>query len=330
MGEEQPVDVRELYRTIRGQAQDQIGDHFTRVVEQRRALRREDRAIEDLSTAALHRLLHRDEDYTAEIGPLVSTAADRLRDLEPGDHAIAGLSRDKILALTNGCTVRDLQIELGVVVAIATTKDTKVSIFTPPYADQWTYSEGRHRQMIASADKNSGFLRVVYTIGKEGGSTYLGAGVAVLFMREVAGHPPGHGPAGVAQIRTDTPYLNRWRDVSYLGTAHQHGGFGVLVGSWSTSGGPGRIDQDHQRWTWSDGTNWYKTHSNPNWSGFNAESALRFGDQAPYFTIEPGRMYVGWVWCFVEADAHGADAASAAFAQAQIDATVNMIVVGQQ
>ena len=197
-----------------------------------------------------------------------------------------------------------MQIELGVVVAIATTKDTKVSIFTPPYADQWTHSEGRHQQMIASADKGSGFLRVVYTIGKEGGSTYLGAGVAVLFMREVAGHPPGHGPAGVAQIRTDTPYLNRWRDVSYLGTARQHGGFGVLVGSWSTSGGPGRIDQDHQRWTWSDGTDWYKTHSNPNWSGFNAESALRFGDQAPYFTIEPGRMYVGWVWCFVEADAH--------------------------
>jgi hypothetical protein len=46
--------------------------------------------------------------------------------------------------------------------------------------------------------------------------------------------------------------------------------------------------------------------------------------------MEPGRMYIAWVWCFAEGDAHGADATSAGFAQAQIDANVNMIVVGQQ
>ena len=126
------------------------------------------------------------------------------------------------------------------------------------------------------------------------------------------------------------PYKYRWHDVSYLGPAHQHTGFGVLVGSWDVRGGPGRVDQDHQRWRWHDGTDWYKEHNNPNWSGFDTDTALDFGDLAPYFPIEPGRMYIAWVWCFAEGDAHGADATSAGFAQAQIDANVNMIVVGQQ
>ena len=93
-----------------------------------------------------------------------------------------------------------------------------------------------HRQMITEANKSTGFLRVVYTVNKEGGSVYLGVGVAVLFMRNVAGHPPGQGPGGLAQIRTHAPYKHRWHDVSYLGPAHQHAGFGVLVGSWDVRG----------------------------------------------------------------------------------------------
>ncbi|HEY5858483.1 MAG TPA: hypothetical protein VIW24_31810 [Aldersonia sp.] len=331
MNGEPTLDLSQTYRGVREEAHEQIVDHFTRMLEQRRALRREDREIEDLATAALRRQLHRDEQYAAQIGPLISASADRFTNLEVGDHVLAGLSREKILALTTGCTVRDLQVELGNVVAVTAAKDTSVRIFTPPYADEWTHTDGgRHQQLFVSAQKASGSLQMVYSIGKEGGSAYLGAGVAILFMRQAPGHPPGHGPAGLAQIRTDTPYRYRWRDVSYAGTAHQHGGFGVLVGSWSTAGGPGRVDQNHQRWAWNDGTNWYKTHSNPNWSGLDDDTALRFGDQSPYFPIEPGRLYVAWVWCFLDGDAGGADVLSAAFAQAQIVAAVNTIVVGQQ
>jgi hypothetical protein len=327
---EKATDLNKVYRGIRSDAHEQLTDQFARFVKEQRARDREDRAIEELSTSALKGVLRTDEKYAAEIERLVSQSVDRLTDLEIGETAIAGPSRDKIVALTSGCSIQDMRIQSGNTVTFATSKDTTMDVFTAPYSDSWTDVEGRHQQLIASANKGTGFLRVLYTVGKEGGSTYLGAGVAVLFMRKVAGHPPGQGPAGLAQVRTHTPYKYRWLDKSYLGTAHQHAGFGVLVGSWSINGGPGRVEQDHQRWRWSDSTDWYKQHTNPNWSDFDDDVALSFGDQAPYFPIEPGRMYVAWVWCFAEGDAHGADLTSAAYAQAQIDANVNMIVVGQQ
>ncbi len=331
MHDEPPIDLTQTYREIREEAHQQITSHFASLVEERRERLRPDREIEDLATGALQRQMQRDEHYAAEIGLLISASVDGLTDLGVDDHALPGLSREKFLALTGGCTVRDLQVEVGNIVAITTAKDTSVRIFTPPYDDEWTHTDGgRHQQVVVRARKQSGSLDTVFTIGHEGGSAYLGTGVAVLFMRESPGHPPGRGPAGLAQIRTDTPYGYRWLDKSYAGTAHQHGGFGVLVGSWSTGGGPGRVDQNYQYWKWNDGTNWYKTHSSPNWPNQDHDNALRFGDQSPYFWIEPGRMYVAWVWCFLEADASGADALSAGFAQAQIAATVNTIVVGQQ
>lgn len=97
--------------------------------------------------------------------------------------------------LTNGCSVMDAHTGVGGFVGIVLAKDTRLDVFAAPYADSWTHAEGQHQQMITEANKSTGFLRVVYTMNKEGGSVYLGAGVAVLFMRNVAGHPPGQGPA---------------------------------------------------------------------------------------------------------------------------------------
>ena len=81
---------------------------------------------------------------------------------------------------------------------------------------------------------------------------------------------------------------------------------------------------------WSDGTSWYEGHGNPSLPGRDFDTALQFGNEAPYFPIQPGRIYGGWIWCFADGDAQGADVTSAAYAQALIDATAKLIVVGQQ
>jgi hypothetical protein len=324
-------DPRELYSNIRAEAQQHMTDHLQRQVAEHRQQTKSIREAETFAADTCARLLSSDTDYANRVGIHLSAALDRLADLKTSHRALPGLSRETILGLTNGCTMRDLQVELGPVVAISTAKDTQMDVFTPPFRDSWTDAEGGHHQQAAAvANKTSGALQLAYTIGKEGGSAYLAAGVSVAFMRKVAGHPPGKGPAGAAQVRTHTPYDYRWHDVSYLGTAHQHAGFGVTVWSWDIKGGPSRMDQNHTYWRWQDGTSWYNEHNNANWSGFNSDTALNFADQPPYFPIEPDRMYVAWIWCFADADAHGADAASAGFAQGQILAKVNTIVVGQQ
>jgi hypothetical protein len=104
----------------------------------------------------------------------------------------------------------------------------------------------------------------------------------------------------------------------------------VLVWSAPLGGGASRTDLDHEYWTWSDGTSWYEDHTNPSFSGHDFDTALQFGREAPYFSIEAGRIYGAWIWCFAGGDAHGADIASAGFAQALIDATAKLIVIGQQ
>lgn len=293
-----------------------------------------DKATE-AATAALRRVLARDEEYATTIKPLVAASNSDLLKLERAEAKLARpVSRDSALGLLSGSGIREFGgSTIGNVVALTMTmaKDTKVNVRIPPFDDAWTHaSGGRHQQQTVWADRNNGEFGFLFSIGKEGGSLSCGAGVEVLFTREHPGFPPGQGPNGVAQVRTYTPYDYIWRDISYAGTAHQHAGFGVLVWSAPFGGGPSRTDQDFEYWVWNDGTSWYMDHTNPSFSGRDSDTALSFNKQAPYFNIEPRRLYGAWVWCFAAADSSGADLFSAAYAQALIEATAKFIVVGQQ
>jgi len=292
-------------------------------------------AVNKAATAtsiALRRLLGRDKEYEAAIKSFVAGSSKEMLQLErPKALRRETLSREMALGVLSGSGIRDFGGSIGGVVGagggmritMTMAKDTQVDVRTPPYDDAWTDTQGGpHHQQQVWATKTDGRFGFLYTIGQEGGSVSCGAGVLILFQQQ--------GSAGQAQIRPYTPYNYVWRNVSYLGTAHQHAGFGVLVWSRPVNGGQPRTDLDHEYWTWNDGTSWYEHHGNLNAPSFDFDRALQFGNQAPYFGIEPGRLYGAWIWCFGVGDAHGADFTSAGYAQAAIDATARWIVIGQQ
>jgi hypothetical protein len=326
-----PLDAPLLYSSLRETAQAELTEHLRRLSDERRSLRVADDAVEEFTRAAFLRVLARDEEYGTAIGPLLENAAGRLSTLARTEVSTRGVPDNIAGDLVGGSTVRDITADIHLVVP---GEDNNLQVFTPPFADAWTslLESQPHKQAEVHADKSSGDFGAVYTIEKEGGSIFCGAGVMVLFMRSHPGSPPGQGPRGWAQVRTYTPFNYRWQDVSYLGPAHQHGGFGVLVWSVPLDGGPSRIDQDHHptSWLWDDGTSWFQSHSNNSFPDYDDDMALIVNDQPPYFPIEPARLYGAWIWCLLEGDAHGEDFTSAGYAQAQIDATTNLIFVAQQ
>lgn len=327
-----PPEIRQLQRTFQKESRRLVADHFQSLARQRAAFDADAREGAAIASAALSRQLERDEEYRATIGPLLERARADLTDVEVTDDVAIGspLTREVALGLLSGSGIRDLAGAPGSIMLMTMAKDTRVDVRVPPYNDAWTATEGRHQQQQVWANKNDGRFGLVYTIGQEGGSIWSGAGVEVLFMRDHPGSPPGQGPAGLAQVRSHTPYRFAWHDSSYAGVAHQHAGFGVFVWSAPLDGGPSRTDLDHQRWRWHDGTSWYQAHSSPGFPAPDRDTALNFADEAPYFPIEPGRVYGAWIWCFAGGDTSGADLLSAAYAQAFIDATARFVVIGQQ
>ena len=323
--------MRALSRTTQKGARLLLQEKFDSIAERRKAGGANIAAATEAASVALRRVLAHDEEFAAAIKPLIAASHTELLKIGRTEAKLGRpLSRESTLGLLSGSGVRGLGGSLGGI-SMTMAKDTRVDVRVPPYNDAWTNAGGgSHRQQSVWADKNNGEFGFLYTIGKEGGSLTCGAGVEVLFMRDSPGFPPGQGPAGVAQVRTYTPYDYIWHNRSYLGTAHQHSGFGVLVWSAPIAGGPSRTDLDHEYWVWSDGTSWYEEHNNASFPGRDSETALQFGNEAPYFSIEPGRIYGAWIWCFADGDAHGADLTSAGFAQALIEATAKLIVIGQQ
>jgi len=324
--------LHERYRALQKDARQLLQAKFQALDKRRRAADTSLGKAAASATAALGRVLGRDQEYVAAIRHLIKTSSTGLLKLEQAEGKLGRpLSREAALGMLSGSGIRNLGGSIGGIVGLTMAKDTKIDVFVPPYNDAWTSTDGgRHQQEQVWADKSNGRFGFLYTIGQEGGAVWCGAGVEVLFMRQSPGSPPGQGSAGLAQVRTYTPYQYVWQDKSYLGTAHQHAGFGVFVWSAPINGGPSRTDLDHEYWTWSDGTSWYEGHGNPSLPGRDFDTALQFGNEAPYFPIQPGRIYGGWIWCFADGDAQGADVTSAAFAQALIDATAKLIVVGQQ
>ncbi|MGE0229814.1 MAG: hypothetical protein AB7U23_15020 [Dehalococcoidia bacterium] len=332
----QPVDrtpdLRVLERTFRKEARARLAEHFASLARDRSALTAGVRDGSAIAQATLGRLLQRDEDYRGRIAPVIARSRDTFVDLDERQRLAAPpLARETAVSLLAGGGIHAVDHRPGGLMALTMGKDTRAEVRVPPYNDAWTHLEGgRHQQQRAWARRADGGFGFVYTIGQEGGRAWSGAGVEVLFMRDHPGSPPGHGPAGLAQVRAHTPYEFAWRNLSYLGTAHQHAGFGVFVWSAPLDGGPSRIEQDHQYWMWSDGTSWYQDHHNPGVPGRDVDTALNFQHQAPYFPVEPGRVYGAWIWCFGGGDTSGADLVSAAYAQALVDATARFVVIGQQ
>jgi hypothetical protein len=332
------VDLRTLGRTTQKSARLLLQEKFNRIAKRRRESRANFVKVNKAADAALRRVLAGDTEFVAAIKPLVAASRNELIKMERSDVKIERpLTHESAIRLLSGSGMResgdssDLISLPPIVIGFSMANDTKLDVRVPPYDDAWTdTSGGPHHQQEAWADKNNGNFGFLCTIGKEGGTLTCGAGVEALFMRNSPGHPPGQGPIGAAQVRTYTPYEYGWRNLSWLGPAHQHAGFGVLVWSVPIAGGPLRLEQDHERWAWWDGTSWYEHHNNANDPGRDSGVALQFGDEAPYFGIEPGRLYGAWIWCFIDADAHGADALSAGFAQAIIEAQAKLIVIGQQ
>ncbi|MGF6879160.1 hypothetical protein [Paraburkholderia sp. MM5477-R1] len=325
------VELGSLGRRTQKGARLFLQEKFNSIIERRRADRANLAAATKAASAALQRVLAHDEEFAASIKPIVAASRKELLKIERTEGKLGRpLSRETALGLLSGSGIRGLGGSPGGIV-MTMAKDIKIDVRVAPYNDVWTNtSGGAHQQQSVWADKNNGNFGFLYTVGKEGGSLTCGAGVEVLFMRDSPGFPPGQGPAGFAQVRAYTPYNYIWHDKSYLGTAHQHAGFGVLVWSAPIDGGPSRTDLDHEYWVWNDGTSWYEEHNNASFPGQDSDIALQYGNEAPYFSIEPGRIYGAWVWCFADCDAHGADLTSAAYGQALIDATAKFIVVGQQ
>jgi hypothetical protein len=291
------------------------------VVQRREAVRRATAEYQVPGMSPILRGLTADERYRSGLekfsrGPealkLPSGPGSGLGSVMVQDNGLFTLSGDRLI--------------IDLIVAVEETID----VFGPPYAGQGTEVQGGpHQQQSAVADRTTGAFTILHTIGHEGGSSYAAAAIWLHFMRKSPGSPPGQGNPGFAQVRPYVPYRYAWRNQSYVAPAHGHAGFGVFVSSDDLAGGDRRTEQNHQYWIYSDGTSWYDNHANPAVPSFDHDHALSFGNQAPWFLIQPGRIYNVAVWSFGECDAHGATIEQASFAQAAIIARMPFVVVAQ-
>jgi len=238
----------------------------------------------------------------------------------------AGLDFNQDLARDTGMRVMDGDLIIGIFFGVF---EEQIDVFGLPYASQSSETRnGPHQTQIAAASAAAGTFGFAHNIGNEGGSSYCASALWVHFMRQSPGHPPGQGNPGLAQVRPYVPFNYRWADRSYIATAHNRGAFGVFVTSQDLSGGNSQIEQNHQYWIFDDGTGWFEQHNNPAWFDADSDHALSFGNVAPWFFIQPGRIYSAAVWCWGECDANGLGA-TASFAAAAVSARMPFLVVAQ-
>jgi hypothetical protein len=201
--------------------------------------------------------------------------------------------------------------------------DSVIDIFVPPYAEEWTDMEGspsNHEQQQAFADKNTGTFGFVQTIGHEGGWAYSAGAIWIQFVPRI--------PIGSAQIRSYCPYQFEWLDESYVATAHNDAGFGLLVLSWDANGNNQKNELDFRYTAWSDGTSWYETHNNASYPGFDDDYAYYITNEPPYFPIQSDRVYMAAIWCFGSCDAVGSQVFDVSFAQNSISGRLPFVVIG--
>jgi hypothetical protein len=197
-------------------------------------------------------------------------------------------------------------------------EDARLQILVPPY--QWTSKSGNgNRVTNVNADAQTGAFG--FLDGAAGGSAACGAGVWAQFI------PDAPLPRWI-QVRAYTPYDYQWHDSSQAGyTAHNDGGFGIYVLSWDLAGTDRRLEQDYRYSIWSDGTGWWDDHAS--WPLPDYGYAYQYGNEAPYFEAQPGRVYRACIWCFGSCDA-GSGYFGNAFSDADINANVGFVVIGEQ
>ena len=203
--------------------------------------------------------------------------------------------------------VEDLNVELAA--------DTALQVYGPPYADQWVAS--------ATSQANAAAGTFGFLDGTTDGWVSSGAGVWVQFV------PDSPLPRQV-EVRAFTPYNYQWDDLSDNGyTTQNNAGFGIYVLSWNFQGADQRLELDYRYPIWSDSTGWWEEHHNPSWDGYDYDYAFLYGNEAPYFQAQPGRIYRACVWCFGSCDA-GSGFFGNAIAAADINASVPFVVIGEQ
>jgi hypothetical protein len=288
-------------------------EHVHSLFDRREAQRKEAAVHEKSGMSQIIRTLARDDEFRAGLDHFVrGNDSWRLHDEPLRDTGMRVLDNDLIVGLFFGVF------------------EEEIDVFGLPYASQSSETRnGPHQAQMAAASAAAGTFGFAHNIGNEGGSSYCAAALWVRFMRRSPGHPPGQGNPGLAQVRPYVPYDYRWADRSYVATAHNRGAFGVFVTSQDLGGGNARTDQNHQYRIFDDGTSWYEQHNNPAWFDTDSDHALSFGNVAPWFFIEPGRMYSAAVWCWGECDASGLALPTASFAVAAVRARMPFLVVAQ-
>lgn len=156
---ERPPDLRALARLFRTESRGLLTDHFRTVARERSALTSDVRTGAAAAQAAFRRLLERDEEFEAQMRPLIARARDALVDLDVDGRAehLSAVSREVALGLLSGSGIRELGDSLGGVMTLTMAKDTRADVRVPPYNDAWTHAEGgRHQQQQVWANRQSG------------------------------------------------------------------------------------------------------------------------------------------------------------------------------
>jgi hypothetical protein len=311
----------EVFRRVMPEANETLRQTFRRTVERQTERWAREAEYTKLGTEALLDVLAKDERHRTGL-ELFQRDAERTMTLterhehEHGHETESGRFALRPWLLDPLDNAADIVASAG--------PDKKLDVFGPPYAQQWSDQHGDrpHQQQMILLNANTGRFGFVHTIGKEGGNIFSGAAHWIQFMPT-----PGMTQA---EVRPYCPFNYAWHDKSYIATAHNHGGFGILVLSFDLSGGDRATEQDFRYELWGDGTSWYQDHANPSFPAHDDDNAYLWGHEAPYFNLRQNRIYMAAIWCWGNCDANGASLTEASYAQALIDARIPFVVVGSR
>jgi hypothetical protein len=312
----------EIHSRISGDAKLALDTSFGAFVQRRRDMARRNGTQHEFTEALIRTVLQ--DEQVRKVSPVKSaTLREALAGLSRGE---GGTTRPQVPASPAARALTIWPFRTGgdssPPIVRDTREDAKLQVLVPPYADSWTSAQpSGNADARANADPAAGTFG--FLDGAAGGSAACGAGVWVQFI------PDGPLPRAV-EVRAYTPYSYQWDDVSQLGyTAHNDAGFGIYVLSWDMQGGDRRLEQDYRYSVWSDGTGWSEEHHNPSWDNPDDGYAYIYGNEAPYFEAQPGRIYRAAIWCFGTCDA-GSGFFGNAISAADINAKAGFVVIGEQ
>jgi hypothetical protein len=312
----------EVTMRISADAKHALDMSFAESVKRRRDMEHHSAAQQELAEAVIRNVM-RDEQVKSAPAlqpPTLQEALAELQYKEKGDDKPQAAESPTARALTmwpfRGIGDSQLRIAHDI------PEDSLLQILVPPYADKWTSAQpSGNAEAYANADEHTGNFG--FLDGAAGGSAQCAAGVWVQFI------PDGPLPR-LVEVRAYTPYNYQWDDRSSMGySANNSAGFGIYILSWDMQGSGRRLEQDFRYTIWSDGTGWWDEHHNPSWDDVDGGTAYLYGNEAPYFEAQPGRIYRACIWCFGACDA-GSGFFGNAVSASDINAQARLVVIGEQ